>query len=303
MTKPFESRRSVHAVATALIAGLSLLLTGCFVSPGKFTSELALGPDQEFAFSYEGEIFFVALSSLALKGLAGEEFAAEDCYEDGTREVRECTANELAGQRAAWEAGAQERSAQGKVQAQQMAALLGGVDPTDPEAAEKFARVLRRQKGWSRVENKGDGLFEVSYRAQGRLTHDFVFPLIEGAPTTNPFVQIVLREGEIARVTAPGFSSQDQTNPMATLMGGMGSLAGMAAMAPDAADNATGDADAMPQLPIMEGLFTVRTSRGMAIRANNTDEGPAATANGELLRWEIDPSTKVAPLALIQYGT
>ncbi len=299
MTKLFEARRALHAVATALIAGLTLLLTGCFVSPGKFTSELALGPDQEFAFTYEGEIFFVALSSLASRGLGGEEFAAEDCYEDGTQEVRECTANELAGQRAAWEAAEQERSAQAKVQAQQMAALLGGVDPTDPEAAEKFAQVLRRQKGWSRVEHKGDGLFEVSYRAQGRLTHDFMFPMIEGVPTTNPFVQIVLREGGIARITAPGFSSQDQTNPMASMMGGMGSLAGMAAMAPDATEGT----DKMPQLPMMDGLFTVTTSRGMAIRANNTDEGPATTANGELLRWEINPSTKAAPLALIQYGT
>ncbi len=293
-----QSHRPMRAVATALIAGLSLLLAGCFIAPGKFTSELALGPDEEFSFSYEGEIFFLGLSSLAQMGAASEQFEAEDCYVDGSDELRGCTSNELEGQRAAWEAEAQDRAAEAKQQAEQIAAMLGGIDPSDPEAVDKFAQLLRRQKGWQRVEHKGDGLFDVSYRAQGRLTHDFMFPMIEGVPTTNPFVQIVLREGDVARITAPGFSAQDQNNPMAAMMGGMGSLAGMTAMGPGAGDGG----GAMPNLPVMEGTFTVETSRGMAIRANNTDEGPSATATGEALRWEVNARTSLAPMALVHYG-
>jgi len=49
----------------AVLAGFALALSGCFMTPGKFTSELALtGPDS-FTFSYDGEIFFLTLSKLA----------------------------------------------------------------------------------------------------------------------------------------------------------------------------------------------------------------------------------------------
>ena len=34
--------RSPRVLATAVLASLSLLLTGCFITPGKFTSELVL---------------------------------------------------------------------------------------------------------------------------------------------------------------------------------------------------------------------------------------------------------------------
>ncbi len=298
MIVPIQPHRPMRAAASALIVSLALLLAGCFIAPGKFTSELALGPDQEFTFEYEGEIFFLGLSSLAQMGAANEDFEPQDCYVDGTDDLRDCTANELAGQRAIWESEAQDRAAEAKQQADQMAAMLGGIDPTDPEAADKFAQLLQRQKGWQRVENKGDGLFEVSYRARGKLTHDFMFPVIEGVPATTPFVQVLLRQGDVARVTAPGFSAVDQGNPMAAMMGGMGSLAGIAAMAPDAGDSA----NTIPKVPVMDGTFTVRTDAAMAIRANNTDEGPIAMADGKVLRWEISPRTKAEPMALVHYG-
>ncbi|MEY4838363.1 MAG: hypothetical protein RLZZ475_2222, partial [Pseudomonadota bacterium] len=48
---------TIRLRAAALLTGFALVLSGCFMSPGKFTSELALtGPDS-FTFSYEGEIF------------------------------------------------------------------------------------------------------------------------------------------------------------------------------------------------------------------------------------------------------
>ncbi|MEO0417243.1 MAG: hypothetical protein AAF249_00125 [Pseudomonadota bacterium] len=292
-----QSRK--RGLGLALIASLSLFLTGCFITPGKFTSELVLGPDDEFSFTYEGEIFFLGLSQLAEMGESAKEFEAEPCYVDGTFDERDCTTNELEGQRAAWEAGAEARAAEAAQKAEQMSALLGGIDATDPEATAKFTQLLLRQRGWDRVEDKGNGVFDVSYTLKGKLTHEFAFPVIEGVPSTNPFVQIFLRDGDLVRINAPGFSAQNEDNPMSAMMGGFAGMAGMAASMGESGPS--GD-EPMPEFPTPEGTFTIVTSGGMNIRANNTDEGPSATSDGEKLVWEIDARTNAAPTALIATG-
>ena len=296
---------TIRLRAAAVLAGFALALSGCFMSPGKFTSELALtGPDT-FTFSYEGEIFFLTLSKLAMMGATTEEvFTPSECYNEETYEARECTAEELDAQRADWEAGAVERAAKAKKDAEMMKAVMGGIDPTDPKATEEMVRLLERQKGWNRVVHKGDGLFEVSYSVSGTLGHDFMFPTIEGFPATNPFVQMILRDGGQARVNAQAFVFQNGDNPMGAMMGGMGSLAGLAAMgaAEEGAEGAT-PAEQIPGVPTLDGTFTIRTAPGMRILANNTDEGPeAAPGGGELLRWTISPRTTQAPTALIVTG-
>lgn len=297
---------TIRLRAAALLAGFALALSGCFMSPGKFTSELALtGPDS-FTFSYEGEIFFLGLSSLALMGAASEDVFTANCFDEETFESRECTPEEEAAQRAEWDAGAAERAAKAKKDAEMMKTIMGGIDPTDPKATEEMVRLLERQKGWNRVVHKGDGLFEVSYAVTGTLGHDFMFPTIEGFPATNPFVQMILRDGGQARINAPAFLAQSGDNPLGAMMGGMGSLAGLAAMgaADQAGDSANGGTQQpIPGLPVLEGTFTIRTAPGMRILANNTDEGAEpATAGGEVLRWSISPRTTQAPTALIAAG-
>jgi hypothetical protein len=186
-----------------------------------------------------------------------------------------------------------------------MKAMMGGIDPTDPKATEEMVRLLERQKGWNRVVHKGDGLFEVSYSVSGTLGHDFMFPTIEGFPATNPFVQMILRDGGQVRINAPAFVFQNGDNPMGAMMGGMGSLAGLAAMgaAEQEGENGSGEAMQVPGMPVLDGTFTIRTAPGMKILANNTDEGPtAAKAGGEALVWKISPRTTAAPTALIAAG-
>ena len=56
---------SIRTRAATLLAAFSILLAGCFITPGKFTSQLVLNDNESFAFTYEGEIFFLGLSSLA----------------------------------------------------------------------------------------------------------------------------------------------------------------------------------------------------------------------------------------------
>ncbi|RNJ61829.1 MAG: hypothetical protein EDM03_09870 [Porphyrobacter sp. IPPAS B-1204] len=281
--------------AAALLAGFALALSGCFMSPGKFTSEFAItGPDS-FTFTYEGEIFFLGLSKLAQMDAEQAEFTPPECYDQETYETLECTKEELAEARANWEAGAADRAAEAKKKAEQMATMMGGIDPSDPKAAEELVKLLKRQKGWERVVHKGDGVFDVSYRVSGTMGHDFLFPMIEGFPPTNPFVQAFIRQGGQVRINAPGFATQ---NPDQTGMGaimGMGSLAGLAAMG--AAEG--GQDKAMPGVPVIDGTFTVRSIGGMRVLANNTDEGPEATTTGEALTWRISSRTTQAPTALI----
>ena len=291
---------TIRLRSAALLAGFALALSGCFMSPGKFTSELHLtGPDS-FTFAYDGEIFFLGLSKLAQMGAGADETFTPSCFDDETFEERDCTPGEEAMQREEWDAGAAERAAKQKKEAEQMAAIMGGIDPSDPRAAEEMVTLLQRQQGWERVVHKGDGVFDVSYRASGTLGHDFMFPLIEGFPATNPFVQMFLRNGGQVRINAPGFAVQSGDNPMAGMMGGMGSLAGLAAMgaSENAGENGEGGPP-MPNLPVMDGTFTIRTAPGMRILANNTDEGPATSAAGDVLTWQINSRTTQAPTALI----
>lgn len=278
--------------AAALLAGLSLLLSGCFITPGKFTSELVLMEENEFTFTYEGEIFFLALADLAALGAANDTFGA-NCWDEETFEDRECTPEEEAEQRAEWEAGAEARAAKNAKEAEQMATVMGGINPNDPEASAELTELLLRQRGWNRVEDKGDGVFDVSFSVTGSLTHDFMFPVIEGFPTTNPFVQLIMRDGNVVRVNAPGFAAQNSGGPMGAMMGGMPGMANLANLGePDAEGG-----EKVPNIPTIDGTFTIVTSGN--IRANNTDEGANPTPNGEMLTWDISPRTQAAPTALI----
>ncbi|MFU7528021.1 hypothetical protein [Qipengyuania sp. ASV99] len=279
----------------ALVAGLSLLVSACFITPGKFVSELILTDPDRFTFTYDGEIHFLALSNLAQMSAKAEEFAQVACFDEDTYEERECKAAEIAEQRAAWEEGAEMRAAQAASQAEQMSAIMGGIDPSDPEAAAEVATLLLRQEGWERVVDKGNGVFDVRYSITGELSHDFMFPVLEGFPMTNPFVQIILRDGDVVRVNAPGFAAQNEAGPMGGLLGGMAGMAGMAEMG---ASNENGDnGPQLPDMPVKEGTFTIVTNG--VVRANNTDEGAAPTARGAELVWNVSSRTQTAPTALI----
>lgn len=266
-----------------------LLLTGCLLSPGKFTSELALMKSGTFSYSYQGEIQMLGLSKLAEMGAEEEdEFEAEDCYSDDGMETRPCTANEIAGQKAEWDANADNRRMKREREAEQFKAMMGGVDPSNPDAANELAEHLERQKGWNSVVHMGDGLFEVDFAIDGQLTHDFVFPLIEKMPIGSSFVTVILREDGKVRVDAPGFAAQGAGNPLQGMMSGMMGLAQM---------EEGSDGNAQPQMAMTEGTFAIRTDG--EILANNTDEGAEAMGDLRVLSWEINPRTEAAPTALV----
>lgn len=273
--------------AAALAGASALMLSGCLLSPGKFTSELHLMKDGSFSYSYDGEVQMLALSKLAeMANKSENEFKAE-CWDDDF-EDRECTAAETAEQKKEWEANAAARKEKDAKEAEQMKAFLGGIDPSNPEAARELAERLQRQRGWESVEYKGDGLFDVDFRIAGQLSHDFAFPTIEKLPMANMFVSVNLRDGKQVRVDAPGFAAQGGGNPMQGMMSGMMGLAAMSEEGGEA-----------PKLVLPEGTFSIVTDG--RILANNTDEGPQANAHGQALVWNISARTEQAPTALIAF--
>ena len=261
-----------------LLALFSLLLSACLFAPGKFTSTLDLRKDGQFSFAYSGEIHMLALSKMAEDAnKSPDTFTPETCYKDDGFDERPCTDEDIARQKQTWQDD-QARSAEKRRQdAQSMHAILGGIDPSSPKAAEELAARLRRQAGWNRVDYKGDGLFDVDFAITGRLDHDFTFPTIERFPMANAFVQIARRNDGTVRVDAPGFAPASGGEPFRAMMGAK---------------------DSTPTAPQVDGLFTIRTDG--TILANNTDEGPQADPAGQKLDWAVNLRTPAAPTALIK---
>lgn len=285
--------------AGLVLAVLGLLLAGCLILPGRFGSELDLRRDGTFRFAYKGEITLLALSKPA-KGAAGgssgkdaqiavpETFTPSACRDDRTGDSRPCTKAEVDAQRAAWDSERTGRKTMKSQEDQAMKAMLGGIDPADPRAAQDLADRLSRQAGWKSVVNKGNGTFEVDFAITGRLDHDFTFPTMERMPVMTPFVTLIRRADGTVRIDAPAFSGAASGAPLIGMMGAMAQ--GKSA--------AKGQAQDMPE---MDGTLILRTDG--EILANNTDEGPHADPVGQRLDWHVTMRTATAPTALIRIDT
>jgi hypothetical protein len=271
-----------------------VLLSGCFLQPGKFESALDLRKDGAFTFTYQGQIYLLALSKiadLANKAEASEgEFTEQPCFDEEEFEERPCTEEEVAQQRRDWEAEKERKLKEADEESEMMRAMLGGIDPADPEAARELAERLRRQAGWREVNYLGDGLFEVDFALSSRMSHDFAFPTFERFPMANFFVVANLRQDGAVRIDAPGFAMQGGASPMQGMMTGMAGAFG--------AMGRNGEDEGAPVIPEMEGTFRIVTDG--EILANNTDEGPQASAGGRVLEWKINKRTQAAPMALVR---
>ncbi len=275
----FQSTILRHARVAVLAAG-ALALSGCLFTPGKFTSELVLTKGGKFAFSYEGEISTMGLSQMA-KMDQGEPFEAHCMDDEG--EVRDCTDAESDEQYGEWEAD----QAKDAAEKQQFMKMFGGMDPSDPEIAAKLVDTLKKLRGWEQVSYRGDGIYDVSFKASGVLTHTFMFPIVEDMPPMGYFVSAIPRADGSVKVEAPGFGGDNGgMGP-----GSMGMMAAMGAMQQQGGED-------MAEIVLPDGTFTIRTDG--EILTNNTDDGPAMDGKMRVLSWTVDQTSDTAPMALIR---
>lgn len=284
-------RRTIALIA---LACLSLLVTACMLSPGRFTSGLDLRRDGTFTFSYTGEIRILALSKLAemdkrTKSSSDAPFQPS-CFQQGGVKARPCSKAEIAEQQQAHRAKSAAPVAKSQQEAEMMKQVLGGLDPADPRTANELAARLRKQAGWRRVDYKGDGLFDVDFAIAGRLDHDLTFPMIERFPAANAFVTIYRHADGSVRVEAPAFSAGSNGGPLMAMM--------QAGMMAKAAQNAAHDKDDSAGLPLLDGRFTLTTDG--TILTNNTEDGPQPDPRGQKLHWVVNSRLQAAPSALVQ---
>ncbi len=277
--------------AALAVTALALMLAACLLSPGKFVSSMDLRKDGQFSFVYKGEIYLLALSKMAEQGAADKKKFEVQVCEDGEGNARKCTPAEIADQKKEWLEGQKAAAAKSKSDAENAKAFLGGIDPSDPKAAEELAARLRRQAGFRSVLYKGDGLYLVDFAIAGRLDHDFVFPTIERFAMANAFVQVSRRNDGSVRVDAPGFGPAAGGSPFAAMMG-MGAAMGDK----EGSSSASGSSKA----PVADGVFTITTNG--TILSNSTDEGPKPDPMGQRLSWAVNPRSPAAPMALIKLG-
>ncbi|NJM50470.1 MAG: hypothetical protein HC843_05925 [Sphingomonadales bacterium] len=210
--------------------------------------------------------------------------AADALGEDDYSE-RECTAEEIAEQKAEWEEGQEARKKRQEEQKKIFTMLLGGIDPKDPKTIERFTKEVERLAGWNKVEHLGDGLFMVDYSTKGQLADDYAFPIIPRYALGQPMIHITRWDNGRLRVEAPAFHSDPDFSLMA-MMGG-GAMTGMMR-----------GKEPKVQPADVKGTFTLTTDA--EILANNTEEGPVDVAGLKKLTWDVTPDIFGPPMALLK---
>lgn len=212
--------------------------------------------------------------------IATVEAASEDFEE------RDCTPAEVEQQKKEWDEQ-QAKNKKDKEAAKKMfAAMLGGIDPSDPKTIERFTKEVERLAAWNKVEHQGNGVFLIDYATKGRLADDFAFPVIPRYALGNPMIHITRWDNGRVRIEAPTFHNDADVSLMSLMGAGGGMIPGM------------GGSNNKFEPVEVKGSFTIRTNA--RILANNTDEGPTNEGGLQVLRWDIGPKTYGPPMALLK---
>ena len=258
----------MHYWAKRLFAfAAPLLLTSCLWGPGKFASDLALRKDGSFVLDYRGEIILETAEAMAQPPW---QDSMARCIASGSTKQRPCSASEVADQKVQYES---------KQKKDEEAAKAFGLPGSDEESNRAFAAKLMKYAGWRSVTYAGKGVFNVDYHVEGRLTQDFVFPLMPDSSFVIPFIALRRRADGAVLVDAPGLTGGTNVfGPMAEQMGGGGKTTGP----PSRAD----------------GRFTVHTDGQIA--TNNSDDGASSDPLGQQVHWDISPGSNKVPETLVR---
>ena len=159
-------------------------------------------------------------------------------------------------------------------------AQVFGIPGLDDESNRRFAANLMKYDGWRSVRYKGEGVFDVDYHFEGRVSQDFAFPLMPDSDYLIPFIVIRRRSDGAVMVTAPAFA------------GGGGPFSARA--------RAFGIADRGAGGPQSKAVGRFRVITEGEILTNNSEDGPTPHASGRQVQWDIDPATTKVPEMLIR---
>jgi hypothetical protein len=255
-----------HWLKSVFVAVAPLLLASCLWGPGKFASDLTLRKDGSFVLDYRGQIVLETADAMTKPQW---QASMAHCT-DGAKQ-RPCTASETAEQKLAYDKKRQE---------DEQTAKAFGLPGADEESNRAFAAKLMKYAGWRSVSYAGKGVYDVDYHMEGRLTQDFVFPLMPDSNFIIPFIAIRRRADAAVLVQAPGLAGgTDALGPMAQQMGGDSKSSGPRSRA--------------------DGRFTVHTDG--EIVTNNSEDGPAADPLGRQVHWDIAPGSNKVPEALVRF--
>ncbi len=288
----------------ALALCLPLLISGCFLVPGRFGANVDLRKDGTFTVAYKGEIIVEAPDDITSndKAKVWDDKMAR-CYRSGRKEFDEyadlaepvddnelnpdadpeqarkpCSNADYGELRVQFETQQSEKAAKKAEESQRMAQLFGfGGDDASNQA---LAAELMKQDGWKSVEYKGKGVFDVDYSLTGKVGHDYLFPIFPKTDMVIPFIMLRKRADGAVQVTAP-----------ALIGGGMRMLGERAKLL------GLPDSKEVPKSPRTDGLFTVTTNG--EILTNNTADGPTGGGT-KTLSWRIAPATDRVPETLIR---
>ncbi|MES2097255.1 MAG: hypothetical protein V4459_10900 [Pseudomonadota bacterium] len=204
----------VSRVGLVLLAPLMLL--GCLLAPGKFTSSLVINADRSFTYTYSGEVYAFDMND-AMKGMGTPGGDEDDKTKTSLDKV-----------------GFQKKDAA----------------PKEPDADTKadndtknraLAAALAKEIGYRKVEYLGDNKFMIDYQISGKLDHTFIFPYNLDAGVILPFVAVELRANGTVRIKAPGFANDSKDTS------GVGGDAGKAAAKLDGTFTLDTDAELISQ--------------------------------------------------------
>lgn len=181
----------------ALVLVAPLMLVGCLLAPGKFTSTLTINADRTFTYSYQGEVYAFDLND-----------AMKDMPSGGDDDTKKTDGVSFQ------HAGFDKDQTKDKDSAKDAAKAKAEADAKNRE----MAATLSKEAGFRKVDYVGDGKFLIDYQISGKLDHTYLFPYNLDAGIIIPFVAVEIRANGTARVKAPGFANDSKDS--ASGMGG-----------------------------------------------------------------------------------
>lgn len=177
----------------ALVLLVPLMLVGCLLAPGKFTSTLTINADRTFTYSYQGEVYAFDLNE-----------AMKDMPSGGDDDTKKTDGVSL--QQIGFDKSGQKGDKNGKSGAKDDAKSQAAADAKNRE----MAATLSKEAGFRKVTYVGDNKFVIDYQISGKLDHTYLFPYNIDAGIIIPFVAVEVRANGTARVKAPGFANDSK---------------------------------------------------------------------------------------------